>query len=288
MIVLILQSLPLAIVASVPLLLAVQGELVAERAGMINLGIEGMMLTAAMTAVFAAQTTGSLSLGLLGGVAGAAVVAAIFGFFSIHLKVDQIVTGTAINLLALGVTGFVYREMQQTQIFVRPIPHLGGAVQDAIVIGSWVIVPAVLSVVLWMTTFGLRLRGCGEHPRAVAASGASVAAHRWAALAIEAVLIGAAGADLSIALSSGFAENMTAGRGFIALSIVIFGRWKTKGILLGTAIFGVAAALQYAVQAMSRGLQFHLLLAIPYVVTLLILCAVGGKVRAPEALGRPN
>lgn len=288
MISVLLQSLPLAIVASVPLLLAVEGELVAERAGMINLGIEGMMLTAAMTAVFAAQTTGSLSAGLLGGIGGAAAIALIFGFFSIHLKADQIVTGTAINLFALGATGFVYREMQQSAIFVRAVPHVSDAAQNAIVMFSWIVFPVLLSIVLWMTAFGLRLRACGESPEAVSATGASVAAHRWAALAIEAALVGAAGADLSLALSSGFAENMTSGRGFIALSIVIFGRWKTKGVLLGTAVFGVAAALQYAVQAMNRGLQFHLLLAIPYVVTLLILCGIAGRVRAPEALGRPD
>ncbi len=288
MIEMILESIPLAIFASVPLLLAVEGELVAERAGMINLGIEGMMLTAAMTAVFAAQTAGSLAAGLSGGIGGALAVAAIFGFFSIHLKADQIVTGTASNLLALGITGFVYREMQQSAIFVRSVPHVGAAAQDTIAVVSWIIVPAVLSVMLWMTAFGLRLRASGEYPRALAASGASVAAHRWAALAIEAVLVGAAGADLSLALSSGFAENMTSGRGFIALSIVIFGRWKTKGILLGTAVFGAAAALQYAVQAMTSELPFHLLLAVPYVVTLLILGGIAGKVRAPESLGRPE
>ena len=137
-----------------------------------------------------------------------------------------------------------------------------------------------------MTSFGLRLRACGEYPEAVTASGSSVAQHRWSALAIEGVLVGAAGADLALALSSGFAENMTAGRGYIALSIVIFGRWKMKGALLGTAVFGAAAALQYAVQTMSHGVQFHLLLAVPYVVTLLILCGIAGRVRAPEALGR--
>jgi general nucleoside transport system permease protein len=288
MIEMILLSVPLAIFASVPLLLAVEGELVAERAGMINLGIEGMMLTAAMTAVFAAQTSGSLAAGLCGGVAGALAVAAIFGFFSIHLKADQIVTGTAINLFALGTTGFVYREMQQSAIFVASVPHVGVAAQNTIVLASWIIVPILLSLMLWMTAFGLRLRACGEYPQALTAAGASVAAHRWAALAIEAVLVGAAGADLSLALSSGFAENMTSGRGFIALSIVIFGRWKTKGILLGTAVFGAAAALQYAIQAMSHGLQFHLLLAVPYVVTLLILGGIAGRVRAPEALGRPD
>ncbi len=286
MIEMIIQSLPLAIFASVPLLLAVEGELVAERAGMINLGIEGMMLTAAMTAVFAAQISGSIIAGLFGGIAGALAVAAIFGFFSIRLKADQIVTGTAINLLALGLTGFVYREMQQSAIFVRSVPHVGAAAENAIAIVSWIVIPILLSLMLWMTAFGLRLRACGEYPRAVAASGPSVAMHRWAALVIEAVLVGAAGADLSLALSSGFAENMTSGRGFIALSIVIFGRWKTRGILLGTAVFGIAAALQYALQAMNQSLQFHLLLAIPYVVTLLILCGIAGKVRAPESLGR--
>ena len=110
--------------------------------------------------------------------------------------------------------------------------------------------------------------------------------HRWAALAIEAMLVGLAGAHLALALSSGFAENMTAGRGFIALSIVIFGRWKFKGALLGTAVFGVAAAAQYALQASGHGVPFHLLLALPYVVTLLILCGIAGRVRAPEALGK--
>jgi simple sugar transport system permease protein len=110
--------------------------------------------------------------------------------------------------------------------------------------------------------------------------------HRWIALAIESVLTGIAGAYLALALSSGFAENMTSGRGFIALSIVIFGRWRLKGALLGTAAFGIAAAAQYALQASGRGIPFHLLLAMPYVVTLLILCGIAGRVRAPESLGR--
>ncbi len=118
------------------------------------------------------------------------------------------------------------------------------------------------------------------------AVGRAVPRYRWAALAIESILVGIAGAHLALALSSGFAENMTAGRGFIALSIVIFGRWKIKGALLGTAVFGVAAATQYALQASGIGLPFHLLLAVPYIVTLLILCGITGRLRAPEALGR--
>jgi ABC-type uncharacterized transport system permease subunit len=278
-----IQPLSLAIVASTPLLLAVEGEVVVERSGIINLGIEGMMLNAAMGAVVVTQWSGSIALGFLGGIAGAAAVGALFGLFAITIGADQIVTGTAINLLALGLTGFVYRELQNSPLFLFAVPHLG---RDFVVPLAWIVIPIALAVAVWNTVFGLRLRACGENPAALTASGGSVSGHRWAALAIEATLTGISGAYLSLALSSGFAENMTAGRGFIALSIVIFGRWKFKGALLGTAVFGIAAAAQYALQASGRGLPFHLLLAVPYVVTFLILCGVAGRVRAPEWLGR--
>jgi ABC-type uncharacterized transport system permease subunit len=274
------NSLPLALLAATPLLLAVEGELVVQRSGIINLGIEGMMLVAAMTAVLAAQLTKSVALGFAGGVAGALLVAIVFGFFAIALKADQIVTGTAINLLAAGATSFVYRELQQGAIFVQSVPRIG---TDVVAPLAWIVFPILLAIVLWNTSFGLRLRACGENPEVL---GARVARHRAAALAIEALLAGTAGAYLALVLSSGFAENMTAGRGFIALSIVIFGRWKLKGAVLGAAIFGLAAALQYALQASASGVPYHLLLAVPYIVTLLILCGIAGKVRAPESLGR--
>jgi general nucleoside transport system permease protein len=275
-----LDVIPLAIVAATPLLLAVQGELVVQRSGIINLGIEGMLLAAAMTAVLTAQLTSSVALGFLGGVAGAALVALIFGFFVIALKTDQIVTGTAINLLAVGVTSFVYRELQQGAYFVQSVPRP----RDEVVLPlAWIVFPIALAVLLWNTTIGLRLRACGENPEVI---GGKVPRYRALALAIEALLAGIGGAYLALALSSGFAENMTAGRGFIALSIVIFGRWKLKGAIVGTAIFGLAAALQYALQASARGVPYHLLLAVPYLVTLLILCGIAGKVRAPESLGR--
>jgi general nucleoside transport system permease protein len=275
-----LDVIPLAIVAATPLLLAVQGELVVQRSGIINLGIEGMMLAAAMTSVLAAQATKSVLLGFAGGIAGALATALLFGVFTIALKADQIVTGTAINLLALGATSFVYRELQQGAIFVQSVPRLQ---RDFVLPLAWIVFPIVLALLLWNTSAGLRLRACGENPEVL---GNRVGKHRALALSIEAVLAGIAGAYLALALSSGFAENMTAGRGFIALSIVIFGRWKLKGALLGTAIFGLAAAVQYALQASARGVPYHLLLAVPYVVTLLILCGVAGRVRAPESLGR--
>jgi ABC-type uncharacterized transport system permease subunit len=230
--------------------------------------------------VATAQLTDSVVLGFLGGIIGAAAVGALFGLFALRFAADQIVTGTAIVLLAQGMTGFVYRELP---LFNQPVPRL---TIDPIVPLAWIAIPIALAFLLWRTRFGLRLRACGELPAAVTANGASVAMHRWTALAIESVLTGIAGAYLSLALSSGFAENMVAGRGFIALSIVIFGRWKFKGALLGTAVFGIAAAAQYAMQASGRGVPFHLLLAVPYVVTLLILCGIAGRVRAPESLGK--
>lgn len=259
----------LAIIATLPLLLAVEGELIVQRAGMINLGIEGMMLTAALTTVL---------FGFAGGIAGALAIALLFGLFSIYLRADQIVTGTAINLFALGITGFVYREWNARIVGVTPNINA-----NAIAIAAWIAIPIALAFLLWRTNFGLRLRACGENPEAVRASGYSVTALRWSALIIEALLVGTAGAELA---RTGFAENMSAGRGYIALSIVIFGRWKIKGVLLGSALFGAAAVLQYWMQASSSGVQFHLLLAVPYVVTLLILCGIAGRVRAPEALGK--
>jgi len=281
MIALILAAIPLAIVASTPLLLAVEGELVTQRSGMINLGIEGMMLVAALTSILGSRASGNAFVGFMAGIGGATAIALLFGVFAIHVRADQIVTGTAINLLALGVTGFVYRGLAADLFSQRE----AAAGSTSIVLLAWIVFPIVLALVLWQTSFGLRLRACGENPGAVAAAGHSVAAHRWWALAIEAIAAGLAGGYLSLAYS-GFAENMTAGRGFIALSIVIFGRWKLKGALLGTAIFGFAAAAQYALQASSENVPPHLLLAVPYVVTLLILCGVAGRVRAPESLGK--
>lgn len=280
---LILDSMLLAVVASTPLLLAVEGEVIVQRSGIINLGLEGMMLVAALAAVVATQGSASIVAGFGAAVLAALAVAAIFGFCVITLRGDQVVTGTAINLFALGATGLAYGELQQRQALVAALPQPRF---DAIVPFAWVVAPALLALLVWNTRFGLRLRACGENPEALTASGRRVSTYRWTALAIEGVAAGTAGAYLALYLSSGFAENMTAGRGFIALAIVIFGRWRFKGAILGTALFGFAAALQYALQAANRGVPFHLLLAVPYVVTLVILVVASGRVRAPESLGR--
>jgi simple sugar transport system permease protein len=280
---LIVDSIPVAIAAATPLLLAVEGELVAQRSGIINLGIEGVMLFAALAAAAATHMTGSIGLGFVAAIAAALVANALFGVFAIVFAADQVVTGTALNLLALGTTGVLYGEMLRSGSASAILPRPSS---DLVAPFAWIAVPVLLFVLLWRTAFGLRVRACGEHPAAVRAAGHSVALHRAAALGIEGVLAGLAGAHLALVLSSGFAENMTAGRGFIALAIVIFGRWNVSGALAGTALFGFAAAAQYALQAANQGLPFHLLLAIPYVVTLLILVFAAGRVRSPEALGQ--
>lgn len=273
--------LPLAIVASTPLLLAVLGELVAQRAGMINLGLEGMLLSAALGGVVAAQLTGSVAFGFAGAVLAAAIVASLFGLFAITLRADQIVTGTAINLFALGITSFVWRELRSGERFTRTTPPLGA---DLILPLAWIVLPILVALFLWSSSAGLRLRASGEHPEVLPAR--SAPRYRWLALAVEASFVGLGGGYLALVMANGFAENMSAGRGFIALAIVIFGRWNVRGAIVGTAIFGITAALQYALQATSAGVPYHLLLATPYVVTLLILCGVAGRVRAPQALGR--
>ena len=272
--------LSLAVVASVPLVLAVQGELLVQRSGLINLGIEGMMLAAAFGASLAAGLTKSIAAGALGGIAGAALIALLFGLFAIVLRADQIVAGTALNLFVLGLTAFLYREVQT--YVTSPIT----VANDLLPPIAWIVTPLLLAVFIWRTSAGLRIRAAGENPEALAVVHRSVAAHRWLALSIEAALAGLAGTHLALVLSDGFAENMTAGRGYIALAVVIFGRWKVKGALLGSAVFGITAALQYAMQAGGTTLQFHLFLMMPYMVTLLILCGITGRVRAPEALGR--
>ena len=277
---LLLDAVPLAIVASVPLLLAVQGELLVQRSGLINLGLEGMMLAAAFGASLGAGVTKTVAGGVAGGIGAATIVAIVFGVFSIALRADQIVTGTALNLFVLGLTAFLYRELQ-SRVTSPP-----GIKTDAITPIAWLITPAVLAFLLWRTSPGLRLRAAGEHPDALRAVHRSVGAHRWLALGAEALLAGLAGTHLALVLSDGFAENMTAGRGYIALAVVIFGRWKFTGALVGTALFGIAAALQYALQAAGTALPFHLLLGSPYVVTILVLCGISGRVRAPEALGK--
>ena len=276
-----LAAIPIALVIATPLLLAVAGELLAQRSGVINLGIEGLMLSAALAATVAAQATGSTLAGVAGGIAASVAVAAVFAVSVLATRADQIVAGTAINLLAVGGTSVIYRELQMRGSGPLPRPPF-----DWVTPLSWLVVPALIAAFLWYSRPGLRVRACGENPDAVTAAGLRVWHYRALALGIEAVLTGLAGAHIALWVSNGFAENVTAGRGFIALAVVIFARWRVAGVIAGTALFGTATAFQYALQASGSGVPFHLLLALPYVLTLVVILGIAGRVRAPESLGR--
>jgi ABC-type uncharacterized transport system permease subunit len=290
------------IALATPILLAALGELLVERTGIINIGLEGFMLCGAFAAALAASSTGSPALGALTGAVAGAVMAGAFAVAVVGLAADQIIVGAAVNLLALGATGALYRELfgqtgaalvlpalEPARIpFLSDLPILGHVLfmQNPLVYLAWA-GTAVAAFVLFRTGLGLRLRALGDHPLAAASLGISVRRHRAAVLLIAGALAGLAGAALVLATARTFVEGITAGRGFIALAVVVFARWTPLGALVGSLLFGLASALQFQFQAADLGVPYQLFLMLPYVVTLAVLALSRGAARAPQALGTP-
>jgi len=271
-----------------PLGLAALGELVSERAGVLNIGIEGMMLAGASAAYFTALATGSGVLGLgMSAVAGVAA-AAVFASFVLERQADPIVCGTALNLLVLGITGTVYRSFSV---------ELDSAGAGAPPLGGWGGVPAffwllgLLAVGVWVlleqTRLGLSIRAVGESAAAAHAQGLSVRRLRWLASLFGGACAGIAGASLVLWISDRFVEGLTSGRGFIALALVLFGGYRIGWILAGAALFGLASALQFRLQAIGMALPYNLLLMLPYLLTLGMLAGWSRRVRAPADLAKP-
>jgi ABC-type uncharacterized transport system permease subunit len=286
-----------AIALATPLLLAALGELVTERAGVLNIGVEGLVLTGAFVGMLGCHASGSPIAGMVAACTAAAAVGALFALWVVVLDVDQVVAGAAVNLLALGVTGVAYRSFfgvtgtALTVATFEPL-HIGPDLavlaplrQPAPVYVALALVP-VLWLLLFRTRFGLRLRAAGEAPDAAESLGVRVEALRWVAILVGALLAGAAGGYLALAYSNTFVEGMSAGRGFIALAIVVFGRWRPLGVLAGALVFGVANAMQFQLQAAGVVVSYHLLLMLPYVLTLTVLALASGARNAPAALGR--
>ncbi len=285
-----------------PILLAALGELLVERAGIINIGIEGAMLAASFFGLAAAYFTGSLALGLIAAVGAAVAMNAILAVLVVNLAVNQVVAGTALDILAVGLTGVFYRRMfgiTGKAFMVRSMPRvalgpLAGLPvvgkpffdQNALVYLAFAMVPAVAWLV-GRTRYGLRLRAAGENPAAADALGLGVYALRWQALVAAGVMSGLAGAFLTLAYANTFVENITAGRGFVALAVVIVGRWNPWGLVAASLLFGAATALQFGLQALGTALPYQLFLALPYALTLVVLAGFGGGVDAPSALGEP-
>jgi simple sugar transport system permease protein len=283
-----------------PLLIAALGELVVERAGVVNIGIEGTMLTGAFAGFAVAAATGSPWAGVAAATLAGAGVGVLFAAFAVARGTDQIVVGMAVNLLALGATGLAARALYggaPPTAPTVPIPSLP-ALADLPLLGPVLLrqtpfVPASLLLALAVglglarTRAGLRLRAVGESARAADSEGVSVVRARFLAVVFGAALAGLAGSALSLAQSDTFSEGMTAGRGFIALAVVIFGGWRAGGAVLAALFFGGAIALQFRLQARGAGIPYPVFLMLPYLVTLLVLAVAAGRARAPADLGRP-
>lgn len=284
-----------------PLALAALGEVIVERAGVINIGLEGVVLAGAFGALVGAGT-GALVAGFAGAVAAGVALAVVFATFTITLRADQIITGTAINLLAVGLTGALYRGIYGATGAALSIPTSGPAAVPALsrlpFVGPVLFdqpLPTYAVYVLTATTWwwmyrthaGLALRAVGEEPRFAHAAGIAAGRVRWGALVYGGALGGLAGGTLVLAQAGTFAEGMSAGRGFIAIAIVVLGRWNPLGVLVASLLFGAASALQYLFQAMGWTVPYQLFLAVPYLLTLLALAGIAGRrIEAPAALGR--
>ena len=282
-----------------PLAFAAIGELVAERSGVINIGLEGTIIAGAFGGLVVAGT-GGVGLGFLGAMAAGGMVAAVFALFVITLKTDHIITGTAISMLGVGATGTLYRLLYGATgaalatptlaphpiPFLQHLPWIGQALfaQPPITYLLYVLVP---SLAWWMrrTSGGLALRAVGERPEAASAAGISPARVRWAALLFCGAMGGLSGGTLVLAQVGTFNEGISAGRGFIAIAIVVLGRWSAFGVTGAALLFGAASALQYLAQAMGWGLPYQFALAIPYVLTLIALASARSRSAAPAALG---
>lgn len=274
---------------STPLLFGALGGLVSERSGVINIALEGLMLIGAFAAASVAYATGSPELGFLAGMGAGAAFAALYALFVIALRANQIVAGTAINMLAAGATPFLCKIFFDSTGATPSLP-LEARFSFTPVYLAWILVAACWA---WMrlTRSGLWVRFAGEHPQALAAAGVGVRKVRWAAVVASGLFAGAGGASLSIFLASSFSRNMTAGRGFMALAALIFGKWKPLPTAAACLLFGFADALQIRLQGVvlwgTEPVPVQFIQILPYAVTVLVLAGFVGRSRAPKALGLP-
>jgi len=281
-----------------PLIYSALGETVVERSGVINVGIEGMMLAGACAAYGVASIVPSWIGGVAAGALAGVVLAAVFAFAALKFDADQVVIGTAINILALGLTG-VYIWNRQNGVSgnsvatIASVPHIhlsihGHLLLETSVLGlfAYLMVP-ICSFFFRRTSVALRLIATGEYPAAAEDAGVTVAKMRLGAVLFGGLMAGLAGAYLSIDNTVTFGEGLTGGIGFVALAVVIVGRWSPLGVLLASLLFSTASAMQFDFQSLHTHIPQQALLALPYVLTLAALVGRAGKTAAPAALGEP-
>ena len=271
-----------------PLLLAALGGLFSERAGVINIALEGLLLAGAFTAAAVTWYAGSPWAGLLGAVLAGAAIAGVHAVACIRYRADQVVSGTAINILLTGVPALLSGAFFLSSGSTPQIPREHLIPWTPIFIA--VLLVPVTYYVLYYTPFGLRLRAVGENPEAADAAGVSVKAMRYTAVLLSGALAGVGGAYLSIGQSSLFTRNMSAGRGFIALAALIFGKWRPVQTMLACLLFGLTEAVAIQLQGVHFGgeeIPTQFVQIIPYVLTIVVLAGFIGTSRAPRALGIP-
>ncbi|MGH8873730.1 MAG: ABC transporter permease [Acidimicrobiia bacterium] len=282
---------------SVPLILGALCGLIGERSGVINIGIEGQMLFAAFAAFLFGAYTGNLPLAVAVGMLAGAALGLLLAYTSVTLKVDQIIGGTVINILALGATGYFYQTGLATGGKLQPvrlgpladIPVLGPVlfVNPPITYAALILV-VVVHVMLFHTRWGLRTRAVGEHPSAADTVGVNVWKVRYVNLAAGGALAGLAGAFLTLEAVGSFERGMTNGRGFVALAVMIFGKWSPFGALGAALLFGLAQALQTQLQfAGALAIPHQFIGMLPYLLTVVVLAGFVGRARPPAAIGQP-
>jgi len=273
-----------------PLILAALGGMFSERSGVINIALEGMMLAGAFTAAAVTHAVGNPFVGLFAGMGAGMLIAAIHAIACIRYRADQVVTGTAINILMIGVPGFLSGAFFLSSGSTPQIPKEQLIPWTPIVI-AFALVP-ITWYVLYKTPFGLRLRSVGENPEAADAAGVRVARMRYAGVLLSGILAGVGGAYLSIGQSSLFTRNMTSGRGFIALAALIFGKWRPVQTMLACLLFGLTEAITIQMQGVVKlpsgeDIPVQFIHMVPYVLTIIVLAGFIGSSRPPKALGIP-
>jgi simple sugar transport system permease protein len=273
---------------AIPYLFAASGGVVAERSGIVSLTLEGFMLSGAFAAVLGTHYSGSAWVGVLAGMFGGLIFSMIHAITTIRYRADQVVVGVAINLLAIGVTRFFLKLFFASSSNSPRVAGLGGSIAaggfDNPLLWLGLLTAPVVAFLIYRTPFGLRVRAAGEHPDAAQSLGVSVARVRYAAVAISGILAGLGGVYLALDQHQ-FTDQMTAGRGFIAISAVIFGRWDPIRAALACLLFAAAETLQIQLQG-NHAIASQFIEMIPYVLTIIALAGVVGRAVPPAALGK--
>jgi ABC-type uncharacterized transport system permease subunit len=277
---------------ALPLIFGALAGVLCERSGVVNVAIEGQLLAGAFGAALLGSIAGNAWLGILGGIIGGVLISALLAWFAIRYLVDQVVLGIVINLLAVGLTGFVYEQVMRPDParYNQPprVPVLGPAIFTGnIFLFLGLILVVVINVALFRTRWGLRTRSVGEHPAAADTLGIKVLRVRFGNVLLAGVVAGIGGAYFTLGLVSQFNKNMISGKGFIALAALIFGRWSPTGALLAALFFGFADKLAGFLGGISSPIPSAFLNMLPYLATILAVAGLVGRVRAPAADGVP-